>query len=86
MKLAQVGGRVRARRIRRHPFTLLGPSLLLLTALPAHAQAGGAALGLARSSRTNARRDPPAGPAGSCTSSKSLPPIEPAPSILVLRP
>jgi type IV secretory pathway VirB2 component (pilin) len=43
MKLAQVRGRVRARWIRRHPLTLLGPSLLLLTALPAHAQAGGGA-------------------------------------------
>ena len=40
MKLAQVRGRVRARWIRRHPLTLLGPSLLLLTALPAQAQTG----------------------------------------------
>jgi type IV secretory pathway VirB2 component (pilin) len=43
MKLAQVRGRIRARWVRRHPLTLLGSSLLLLTALPAHAQAGGGA-------------------------------------------
>ena len=42
MILAQVGGRVCARWVRSHPLTLLGPSLLLLTALPAYAQAGGA--------------------------------------------
>ena len=42
MKLAQVRGRLRARWVRRPPIALLGSSLLLLSALPAHAQAGGA--------------------------------------------
>jgi hypothetical protein len=43
MKLRQATVRLRARWVRRHPLTLLGSSLLLLTALPAHAQAGGGA-------------------------------------------
>jgi hypothetical protein len=43
MKFRQATVRLRARWVRRHPLTLLGSSLLLLTALPAHAQAGGGA-------------------------------------------
>ena len=38
MKLAQVTGRLRARWVRRHPITLIGCSLLLLTAVPVYAQ------------------------------------------------
>ena len=38
MKLAQVTGRLRARWVRSHTITLIGCSLLLLTALPVYAQ------------------------------------------------